>query len=133
MVAALKKGEPVALTDLAKNPEFRGVHFKRMMSAADALVSLGLVTYDQGNVSLKETYAMDDSTLKALDEIRISMQESRKPLVEGSKWRVGKAGRGEDEEVSLSLDGKKYQWGPRSAYAIGVELIAMAKRLDKDL
>jgi hypothetical protein len=34
------------LTDLAKKPEFRGVHFAKMMSAAEALHKKGLVTFD---------------------------------------------------------------------------------------
>ncbi len=37
---------PVELTAMARHPDFRGVHFKSIMSAAEALKAQGVIDYD---------------------------------------------------------------------------------------
>lgn len=42
VAAGIPAGEHLAITDLAARPEFRGVHFARVMRAAEKLGSDGL-------------------------------------------------------------------------------------------
>ena len=42
------------LTDIAHDPDLRGVHFAAILSAAEALAKKGLVTFDGVNISLKK-------------------------------------------------------------------------------
>jgi hypothetical protein len=38
------------LTDIARGKRFRGIHFKRIVSAAEALAKEGLITFDGATV-----------------------------------------------------------------------------------
>jgi len=44
--ATTAAGKGALLSDLAKNPQFRGVHFAKLMTAAEALHKKGKVTFD---------------------------------------------------------------------------------------
>jgi len=53
--ATVASGKGDLLTNLAKKPEFRGVHFAKLMAAAQALHKKGLVTFD-GKMLLGQSF-----------------------------------------------------------------------------
>ncbi len=57
----LHSGHAVQLTDMARHPDFRGVHLKDIMSAAEALKKKGVIEYDGKTLTKKA------STVVALD------------------------------------------------------------------
>jgi len=73
------KGE-VLLTDMSKDPSFRGIHFAKIMSAMQALAKKGLITHRE------QKGEGDFLAKKATSKTSIDWEEFAKPL-ETQVWR----------------------------------------------
>ena len=61
----------VELTNLARHPELRGVHFGRIMKSAELLMKKGLINHDGTSLSLKEAWGKPEPPASQLQSKEI--------------------------------------------------------------
>lgn len=100
-----EKHKYIELSDLAKQPEFRGIHFKKLQSAATALAAKHKIDYDgisrinsllkeSINESDAETTHMKNSIEKILSPIKIQKIDKK------VKYEISLSGFIDEEDMS---------------------------------